>query len=166
MATNPLDLFIGKGIVSFTPTGGTKRDLGEVDSFAITPALEKLQKKGNRAGVKSTVRTVIVEKTATFTLVMSEFSTENLALAMLGELDTAGTTIDIFANSEITGELEYVGTNDIGPRYTVVLPNVSITPSGDVGFITDEWGQLEISGDVNLDELGSFGTATQTRAGE
>ena len=166
MASNPLDLYIGKGILSFTPDGGVKRDLGEVDTFAVTPALEKIEKKGNRAGVKSTVRTVIVEKSATFNFVMSEFSVENLALGMLGELDTAGTTLDIFKLSEVKGALEYVGTNDIGPRFTVLLPNVSITPQGEVGFITDEWGTLEVSGDVNLDGTGSFGTVTQTRAGQ
>ena len=146
--------------------GGQKRDLGEVDSFSVTPALEKLEKKGNRSGVKSTVRTVIVEKSATFSFVMSEFSVENLALGMLGTLDTAGTTIDIFANSEVRGALEYVGTNDIGPRFTVVLPNVSIVPQGEVGFITHEFGTLEVSGDVNLDENGSFGTVVKTREGQ
>ena len=166
MASNPQDLFIGKGIVSFTPVGGQKRDLGEVSNFATTPTLEKLEYKGNRSGVKSTVRTVIVEKSATFTFTMAEFSIDNLALALLGTVDTGGTTLDIFANSEIKGALECEGTNDVGPRYTVLLPNVSIVPQGEVGFITDEWGALEVSGDINVDELGKFGTVTQTRAGQ
>ncbi len=163
--TNPLDLSIGKGIVSFTPSGGSKRDLGECESLEITPALEKLEYKGNRSGVRSTVRSIILEKTAQARFVLAEWSPENLALAMLGQVDTAGTGFEIFAESEIAGELEFVGTNDIGPKYTVILPNVSIIPQGAVSFISDEWGRLELTADVLLDEYGSFGTVTQTEAG-
>lgn len=165
MASNPLDLFIGKGIVTFTPSGGAARDLGEVEVFDFTPSLEKLEYKGNRSGVKSTVRSVVTEKSGLLRLVMAEWSVENLALSLLGEVDTAGTGLEIFAASEIAGEIVLVGTNDIGPKYTVTIPNVSFIPQGTTSFITDEWGKLELQGEVGIDETGSFGTVVQTAAG-
>jgi len=55
--------------------------------------------------------------------------------------------------------LVFTGTNDIGPKVVITLPLVQFGPSGALGFIQDEWGQIELEGDVLADPVtGSFGT--------
>jgi hypothetical protein len=68
-------------------------------------------------------------------------------------------TLDIGMKSQIIGELVFTGTNDIGPKVVITLPLVQFGPSAAIGFIQDEWGQLELTGDVLADPTtGSFGT--------
>jgi len=69
------------------------------------------------------------------------------------------TTLNIGLESQISGELVFTGTNDIGPKVVITLPLVQFGPSGALGFIQDEWGQIELEGDVLADPVtGSFGT--------
>src|SRR6185436_10719651 len=73
----------------------------------------------------------------------------------------AAVTLDIGLQSQIIGELVFTGTNDIGPQVIITLPVVQFGPSGAIGFIQDDWGQLELTGDVLADTTtGSFGTIT------
>jgi len=68
-------------------------------------------------------------------------------------------TLNIGLQSQISGELVFTGTNDIGPKVVITLPKVQFGPSGALGFIQDEWGVIELEGDVLADEVtGSFGT--------
>jgi|SRR5580765_1518437 hypothetical protein len=69
-------------------------------------------------------------------------------------------TFDIYAASELIGKVKFVGANDIGPMLTVELNRVMFRPSNPVGFIQDEWGQLQITGEVLVDDTGKFGTIT------
>jgi len=71
----------------------------------------------------------------------------------------AASTLNIGLQSQIEGELVFTGTNDIGPKLVITLPLVQFGPSGALGFIQDEWGQIELEGDVLADPVtGSFGT--------
>jgi hypothetical protein len=76
--------------------------------------------------------------------------------------------VEIFANSSITGELKFVGTNDVGPKITVNLYNVSFTPSGDLSMISDEFNSMEVTADVlaatSGPNSGKFGIAQFTNA--
>jgi hypothetical protein len=161
MASSTDNLRIGKGIVSFRKTGDAEfRDLGNVPELEWTPELEELEHFTSRLGVRTRDLKVVVEKKATMRIVLEEWTLENLALAFLGEVDAVDPNkIDIFANNAVTGALRYVGTNEIGPKYQLDLPNVSIIPAGSgIGFISDEWGQIEINAEVGVDSTGSFGT--------
>ena len=155
--------YIGKGIVYWTPEGGVERDLGNVPEFEFTPELEKLPHYSSRSGVRVKDRDVIIEKSATLRIVLEEFSLDNLAMALLGDApveDTPGNnTFNLFAVSELRGAIRFEGANDIGPKMTITLPLVSFTPSSSMNPISDEWGGLEINGDV-LAVAGSFGTIT------
>lgn len=167
MATDPLQYYIGKGIVSFTPAGGTKRDLGNVPTLEFTPNLEKLEHKSSRTGVSTTDRTIILSKGGTVRLIMEEWNIDNLALALLGSTPAAG-SFDIFANNSVNGELEFVSANEVGPTITMTLYNVTFNPSGTIGFLSDEWGQLELEGDVGVatsgENAGKIGTMDVTAA--
>jgi hypothetical protein len=54
--------------------------------------------------------------------------------------------------------------NDVGPKLQLDLYNVSFTPTGNVDFISDQWGKLEATGDclaaVSGPNVGRFGLVT------
>lgn len=56
------NLGILKGILKFTPSGGTLRDLGEAPEVEITPAIEKLDYRSSRSGVRTKTKSVVLEK--------------------------------------------------------------------------------------------------------
>ena len=155
--------YIGKGRVLWTPEGGAERDLGNVPEFEFTPEIEKLAHYSSRSGVRTKDREVVVEKSATLRLVLDEWSVENLVLALMGGAAPANLDGDmefeLLAASEERGALRFEGANAIGPQITISLPLVAFSPSSSISPITDEWGGLELSGDV-LAVDGSFGTIT------
>lgn len=164
------NLQVGKGIVSFKRTGAADfRDMGNVTEISITPDLTTLEHFTSRLGVKTKDKTVILEKKGTVKIVMEEITAANFALMAMGTIDEAavgGPTVEIFSESEITGELKFVGTNDIGPKITVSLYRISITPGGDINLISDEWNNMELTCDMlaatDGANAGKFGLAQWT----
>ena len=155
--------YIGKGKVFWTPDGGAERELGNVPEFEFTPALEKLDHYSSRGGVRTKDRSVVLEKSATVRIVMEEWSVENLQMTLMGGAaadDGSGNmTFDLLAQDELRGALRFEGANSVGPQVTITLPLVSFKPSSAISPITDEWGTLELTGEV-LTSAGSFGTVT------
>ena len=159
--------FIGKGIVKFQPDGATGYvHLGNAPEVEWSPNLDILDHFSSMAGVRSKDRKVIREKSATVRVVLEELTPDNLGLALMGTVTdpvapATTSTIDIFSLSEIKGSLRFIGNNDVGPKVQYDWPNVSITPSGSINLISEEWGSLEITADVLADSTtGKFGTAT------
>ena len=156
--------YIGKGIVSFKKEGEmTFRDVGNVPEFEFTPDLETLEHFSSRAGVKTKDRTVVISKKGTLRMVMEEFTAANLALALLGDVDTnsAGEeVIEIFATNAVSGQVKFVGTNEVGATFEWLFNKVDFIPSSAVSPLSDEWGQLEVSGEVSAVD-GKFGTVTK-----
>lgn len=145
------NLQIGKGIVSFTKDGGSERDVGNVTEMVVTTDMTTLEHFTSRAGTKAKDLVVVLEKKGTIKLTLEEITAENVALQLLGTVNEAGADgpeVEIFAQNAITGALKFVGTNDVGPRINVELYNVSITPNGDFGLITDEWNNIELTADM------------------
>lgn len=70
----------------------------------------------------------------------------------------AAGTFNIFAKSELIGEVVFTGANDIGPQLVVTFPKVMFRPENAVGLIQDQWGQLTVTGEVLVDDTGIFGT--------
>lgn len=163
MATSPSveNYHIGKGIVSFKEEGGSSFvDLGNAPSFVWEPTIEKLEHFSSREGVKTKDFTAVTQVGATITLTLDEITPENLALFTLG--DNTGGTIEAFKNTEITGDIKVVGTNDIG-EHVGFAGKVSIIPSGSFSMITDEddFTVLELQAEVIKDDTtGSFGVFT------
>src|SRR4249919_1581694 len=125
---------IGKGIVSFKEAGGASYvDLGNAPAFVYTPTVEKLEHFSSREGVKTKDFTAITQVGATVKLTLDEITPENLAIFMLGNLDTTvpgAITIDALKKIEYIGELTISGTNDIGQKVDWT-GTVSFVPSGD-----------------------------------
>lgn len=160
---NIKNYYIGKGVVSFQLNGtGTFRDIGNVPVFEFTPTLETLEHFSSRAGVKTKDRTVVISKGGTVKMGMEEWTAHNLAMALLGTVDvnSAGDhEIAIFSQNAVSGALRFVGTNEVGPQWQLDFLKVDFIPSAAINPITDEWGVLEVNGEVSAVD-GDFGTAT------
>lgn len=163
------DYYVGRGVVEFKKDGQSDwRDLGNVSVFELVPAVEKLDHFSSRTGVRTKDKSIVLEKSMTVRIVTDNITPHNLELALLGDTPVAGSggdySLNIFKNSEIAGEIRFTGANDYGPKVNIHLPDVSLIPSSAIGFISDEWGQIELTGEVlDSDGDGSFGTL-QTEA--
>lgn len=75
-------------------------------------------------------------------------------------------TLNVLAADQITGKVKFVGGNAIGPKVTMELTNVMFRPANVAyGMIQDEWGQLQVTGEVLVDPAtGFFGTITHPDA--
>ena len=172
LSPNVENLQVGKGIVSFKKEGDADyRDLGNVNSIILTPEVETLEHYTSRAGIKKRDRLVTLQQKATVKMVMEEITANNLAMMVYGTVDEAamgGPTVEIFGGQELKGALKFVGTNDLGPKITMILDNVSWTPSGDLQMISDEWNNMEVTGAVLPAEsggrVGKFGTLQITNS--
>lgn len=154
--------YIGKGRVSFKPDGAPNFiDMGNCPSYEVTPDITKLDHFSSRSGVKKKDRSVATEVAATVALTLDEYTLENLRLALLGSAVTtvAGKTrIELLDVAEIKGQMKFEGANDVGSRFTLTLNQVSFNAGAGVQFISDEWGELELTADVQADNTGAFGT--------
>jgi hypothetical protein len=156
---------IGKGIVTFTPTGSsTPIDLGNAPSFIYTPKVTKLEHFSSREGVKTKDFTAITEVGATIKVHLDEITAQNLAPFTLGVVgtDTDGnTTIAGLTKTEFTGQINVTGTNDIGQQVDFDAA-ISFVPAGDFSFITDQdkFTVIELDAEVQKGADGSFGMWT------
>lgn len=57
-------------------------------------------------------------------------------------------TLNILSRSEFFGSLKFVGDPGAGPAGTMILTRVQLAPSGATGWITEEWGTIEVEGEV------------------
>lgn len=163
MATAPNieNYYIGKGAVSFKKDGAsTYRDLGNVPEFEFTPNIEQLEHYSSREGTKTKDRTVVTTKSGEARIVMDEWDINNLALALLGDVsqDSDGNdVIDIFSVNSVKGALKFVGANEVGPKFQIDLLQVEFIPGNALGMISEEFGQIEVTGQVEA-VSGVFGT--------
>lgn len=157
--------YVGKGIVEIlTSEDSDWRDVGNVPVFEFSPNLTKLEHFSSRSGVKKKDRVVVTEKTATLKMTMEEWTVKNLRLALMGALSVnsaAEDEIDIFAENVISAKVKFTGNNEVGPKFQIILNAVDFIPSSTINPISDEWGQIEVTGEVLADTAGKFGTMTQ-----
>jgi hypothetical protein len=165
LSPNTDNYHVGKGIVYIKlPADADYVDVGNCPTFEMTPSIDKLDHFSSRAGVKSKDKSIAVTKSMSLRLVLEEFTARNLGLALLGlpnQTDPGAVTINIFSEDSITCAVKLVETNDVGPKWTYEFPEVEFVPSSALNPISDEWGQIEITGDILYQEgIGGFGTAT------
>lgn len=160
MAVSVNNYYIGKGIVSFKPDGGSWRDLGNVTEFEYTPEAENLEHYSSRSGIKTLDLTVNLTQSGTLRMVMEEYVLENLGMAAMGDVQTAASGysyIDIFSKSQIFGEVKFVGTNDVGPKYQANFLRVDWNPVSPLSMISEEFATIEVTGKV-ASVAGAWGT--------
>lgn len=159
------NLYVGKGIVSFWADGDSDwRDVGEVREAELTLEIEELEHFTQRSGTRSKDLTIVLEKGGNVRFIMEEFTPENMKLYMIGgvidENAQGGPIFDIMAGDALAGKWKFVGTNDVGPNWTIILDSVRIVPQGSINLITEEWGGIEVTAEMLLSQsTGKFGTA-------
>lgn len=168
LSPNVGNYYIGKGIVSIKLLGETKyTDCGNVPVFEFQAKVTQLDHYSSRTGVRVKDFTAVIEIAGSLQMQLEEVTARNMGFALLG-LPTGGPSptpdsIDIFSSPVIYGAVKFVGTNDIGPVWTVNFPLVKLSPSKALGLIANTWGTIELEGDVLFDSvLQTFGTATVT----
>lgn len=161
---SPLNYYFGKGNVYFTPTGGVERHLGNAPSFKCQPSREKLEHFSSMAGVKEKDDTVTISKSGTVSITLDEYTLENLQIGLFGGAIASNTAADrvfeLFGEDEITGSLRFTGSNTKGAQFEVIVNKVNFDPS-EIDFISDEYGQMELNGEMQT-VSGSFGTVAET----
>lgn len=154
--------YVGKGIVYVQlESDADYVDVGNVTALEFTPTVEKLDHFSSRTGIRQKDKSVVLTLSATLRMVMEEWTARNVALTLLGDYVESGgiVSVDILTNSAIEAAVKFVGANDVGPQWSFEFPSVSFTPSAALNPISDEWGALEVTGEVQAVN-GSFGTAT------
>lgn len=160
--------YIGKGNVYIKLLGEPEfLHVGNCPTFEFEAKVTQLDHYSSMTGVRVKDFTAVTELNGTLSIILEEFSARNMGLALLG-LPVGGPSpvpdvIDIFSDPVIYGSVRFVGENDIGPRWTVDFPLVSLKPNKALSLIGNEWGTISLMGDVLFDhETGGFGTATVT----
>jgi hypothetical protein len=166
LSPNIGNYYVGKGIVSIQVLGEPGYvDCGNVPQFEFQAKVTNLDHFSSRTGVRVKDFTAVIEISGSLTMQMEELTARNMGFALLG-LAAGGPspsleTIDILSSPVIYGAVKFVGTNDIGPIWTVNFPLVKISPSKAISLIANTWGTVDLEGDVLFDQrTGTFGTAT------
>lgn len=162
---NVLNYTIGKGNVFMKAEDESEwRHIGNCPEFEFTPELEELEHNSSMEGVRTVDRTEVLAKRGTLRIVMEEITPQNLAIAVIGDIDAetdTGSVIEIFSQNAARRAVRFVGSNSVGSKYTWEFPAVDFIPSSAIPVISEEWMQVEISGKVAT-VGGSFGTITET----
>lgn len=149
--------YVGKGVLSFKKSGADEfRDMGNCPECELNLDIETLEHFSSRAGVRSKDLIVVLERSGTVRWVMEEWTPENLALWFMGDVDEddpEGASIDILSSDAITGQFQFHGTNQVGPRYDVFAYNMRITPTASINLIQEnDWGGVEVTGEMLYSE--------------
>lgn len=160
---------IGKGSAYFTRAGGVRRHMGNATVFEVEPTVEELDHFSSMSGVRTKDKVAVIEKSAVVRVTLEEFTVENLRLALLGGEATDNTsgdlTFDILDDEMAQGKLEFIGNNAVGPKINYEFPSVAFRPASALSAISEEWGSMELEGEVQAVD-GKFGTATVVGAAE
>jgi hypothetical protein len=158
--------FIGKGNVYFKKEGESEfRHVGNVPEFELSAEVEELEHFSSMAGTRTRDRTVVLEKSMTLRMVLEEWTIQNLEMGLLGAADTDSSgrdIVDIFESSRVSGEVKLIGSNEVGAKFMWHFPKVDFIPGSSISPITDEWGTIELNGEVaKRDNNTPFGRLTK-----
>lgn len=234
---NKADLLLGKGKVyldRFDSSGNKtgERFLGEVEAFELTPNDERIKKYSHATAAAPLIADALVRRTYTLKMTVGEFSKENFALALMGDVSAlaqgsgsvsaeavagvlqgyyyklayrqvsavvvngtggtptyvAGTDYEVDAvtgriyiipggsitdaidlevdydyaadtsetvrggtSSTIEGLVRFIGDPSQGPKWEVEVWKASISPTGTIALIGDDFANAEISAEVEDD---------------
>lgn len=168
LSPNIGNYYIGKGILSIKLLGEPAYvDCGNVPQFEFQAKVTQLDHYSSRTGVRVKDFTAVVEIAGSLMIQMEELTARNMGFALLG-LPTGGPSptpdsISIFSSPVIYGAVKFTGTNIIGPVWTINFPLVKLSPSKALSLIGNQWGTVDLDGDVLYDQVQqTFGTATCT----
>lgn len=148
--------YMGKGIINLTPEGGgTARDIGNVSALAFNINETVIKLANSRTAGGGTYASVNRVESVEFTATLHDLSPENLAMVLFGTTSTVGevATIEALTTGAQTFSMVFSGINEAvsGKTVTVTVHRAKIGAAAGLGFIGDEFGSLEITGEVLID---------------
>lgn len=165
---NVENLSLMKGVIKFLPEGeGAYVDLGECSAFTTTIGVDTLDYISRRHSSRIPVKTIVLGKTMTFALTMSEFSNTNIGIWAQGDQSGSPLITTIGTKDEVRGSLRFIGQNTVGVAYQVDLYDVLLRPNGALDWLSDnQWSEMVLEGTVNANQTtGSFGDIQEITAG-
>jgi hypothetical protein len=150
------DLYtIGKGIMQFDRQDADGlstglRDLGNAPNFALSPSEDTIEHYSSREGVDTLDWERAIKRKIGGKFTLDEFDPENLRLALFGE--TGAFSINLMTAGNILGMLDFVASNDVGPKYHVELWVVKLKAVSEVNFISAELATVDFEFTVQNDE--------------
>lgn len=148
--------YMGKGIVKLTPeAGGTARDVGNVSALQFNVNENIIKLPNYRSAGGGTYAQVNRIESVEFTATLHDLSPENMAMVLLGTTTTVSNvaTIEALTTGAQTFEMVFEGVNEAatGKTVTVTVHRAKIGAAQGLGFIGDDFGSLEITGEVLID---------------
>ena len=149
--------YMGKGVVTLELEGGAGGpvDVGNTSalSFNINENIIKL--KNSRSGGGGTYAQVNQVESVEVAMTIHDLSPENLAMVLFGTTSSASdvATIEALTTGAQTFKMVFAGVNEVntGQTVTVTAHRVKIGAAQGLGFIGDDFGALEITGEVLID---------------
>lgn len=148
--------YMGKGIVKLTPeAGGTARDVGNVSALQFNVNENIIKLPNYRSAGGGTYAQVNRIESVEFTATLHDLSPENMAMVLFGTTTTVSdvATIEALTTGAQTFEMVFEGVNEAatGKTVTVTVHRAKIGAAQGLGFIGDDFGALEITGEVLID---------------
>lgn len=168
ISPNTDNYYSGKGIMKLKRLGEvTWRDIGDVPSFLLTPNVTRLEHYSSRGGIRFKDQSLVAQRQLTCAIIMDENTADNLAITLMtlpvpGDVltDHFAYSMDIMTEPEVIAAVRFVGKNAIGAPLQIDLGKVTFAPGTAIQLIQEQYGTLEITGEVAADPLtGSFGKA-------
>ena len=163
------DRYIGGGKLFFTSkeAGSIEVEIGEVQSATFKIGVETKDAFSKDQLMKKMVEKVATSITATISFETQITNAHNTAIAMLGSEDTevfaigdtlpdgtvatVSTTIPVIkvgTKPIIEGQLKFVGDEDGAKKPVLLIFNAVIIPTGDIGYIVEDFSKLTFEGAV------------------
>lgn len=158
MAERKTEYFNGQGrllIAKLTAgAAGAYRWIGNVDNFELTTEVEKQEKKESFSGNRSTDKVIYTGKSLAFSYTLSEFQTQNIALAFQGtivETPSGNVANEASSGTLLVGNIWALEHMDVS---NLVIVDSAATPVGladGVDYIANtDHGTAEIISTKNL----------------
>jgi hypothetical protein len=168
MITNG-ERYIGGGKLFFkeNKANSVEVEIGEVQTATLKIGVETKDAFSKDKSMKKLVEKVATAINATITFETQITNAHNTAMAMLGSVDsetfaigdtlpdgtvaTAETVIPVIevgTRPIIEGQLKFVGDEDGAKKPVLLVFNAVITPTGDIGYITEDFTKLAFEGAV------------------
>jgi hypothetical protein len=145
-----------------------ERHVGNATKFEAGVELTQVDHNERMNAARSVDRVFFPSSKATWSASLEEITPENLAMAFLGTVATnsdSNKVVSILATTSLRGALRFRGTNDVGSKFEVTIPQAQITPSGVFDFLGEDLGVLELEGigtgtpPATIEELSEEATA-------
>jgi hypothetical protein len=159
--------YVGRGFLSMKLEGDADYvDCGNCTMFEFQATPTLLNHFSSRQGVRTKDLVVVTELAATLRMSLEEFTARNMANYMLADqpAESGAFEIDMFTQPLLYAAVKFVGTNDVGPKWTFEFPQCTITPQSAISLISNgsgDWGKMDFQADVGKDPVtGKFCIAT------